>query len=139
VTSGPTSAATAFSFCVYSSVARSSIPRSNVPRTWSNISAVAASNLGTTTEDIAFSSAAGSALAIAFSSPPVPWPPEAFLISAATTGARDLSSRFRSFSICTGRSLVMAAETATRSCFCRSRSAASRASCCAATNPARSL
>ena len=63
---------------------------------------------------MAVASAPGSALAIALSSAPEDL--FALAISAATTGARVLSSRLSSFSICTGRSRVMAADTAVRSC-----------------------
>mmetsp|Transcript_6166 Transcript_6166/g.22583 ORF Transcript_6166/g.22583 Transcript_6166/m.22583 type:complete len:267 (+) Transcript_6166:269-1069(+) len=119
LTSGPTSAAIAFSFCVYSSVAMSSIPRSNVDRTCSNISPHARSNLGTTTFSIACCNAGATASLIAFASL-APFPPPCFVfaaISDATAGANDLSSLRRSFSICTGRSRVIAAETAMRSSF----------------------
>mmetsp|Transcript_13012 Transcript_13012/g.48685 ORF Transcript_13012/g.48685 Transcript_13012/m.48685 type:complete len:317 (-) Transcript_13012:2426-3376(-) len=124
-TSGPTSAATAFSFCVYNSAASSSIPRSNTDFTCWNISFVAFSNLGTTVAAIALASAAGSALATASSLSPPALPLDA-ASAAAIKGTVFPSSFFRIFSIATGRSLVIAALTAVSSCFWRSRSAASR-------------
>ena len=119
----------------------SSIPFSKAPLTWSNISLVAASNLGTTVPVIAVASAPGNALTISLDESP-PLPPLVLAISAATAGASALSSRLTMletiFSICTGKSRVMAAETAVSSCFCRSRSADSRSACSAVTNPERS-
>ena len=147
-TSGPTSVATAFSFCVYSSAASSSIPRSNVDFTCANISLVAFSNLGTTALVMAPARALGSAAVSAWM-PASPLSAPFAFVAAMTlpiSPAMPLSSFLRIFSICTGKSRVIAAETAVSSCFWRSRSAASRAArssrtsaCCAATNPAISL
>mmetsp|Transcript_11639 Transcript_11639/g.48805 ORF Transcript_11639/g.48805 Transcript_11639/m.48805 type:complete len:287 (+) Transcript_11639:552-1412(+) len=116
-TSGPTSAATAFSFCVYSSAASSSIPRSNVDFTCANISLVAFSNLGTTVVVIAAARALGNAAARALASAS---PPPLSFVAVTTlpiSPAMPLSSFLRIFSICTGRSRVIAAETAVSSCF----------------------